>query len=107
MLLWRPSAAAARIMRTGAAAVDLPTPAIVAPDGSPPTPPGAPPRRIGIDRRTFLRGTSATVALLAAAPAVAPAACTAASIRGVPVPALRPEPWDDGTFWDDGTGWIP
>jgi hypothetical protein len=106
MLLRRPSAAAARIMRTGAAAMDLPTPA-VAPDGSPPTPSGAPPRRIGIDRRTFLQGASATATLLAVASAVAPAACTAASIRGVPVPALRPEPWDDGTFWDDGTGWIP
>jgi hypothetical protein len=87
--------------------MDVPAPTTV-PDEPALKPPVAPSQWIEIDRRTFLRGTSATAVLLAAS-AIARTAGAAAPVRA-PVPVPKPrrgEPWDDGTLWDDGTGWIP
>jgi hypothetical protein len=57
--------------------------------------------RVELSRRALLQVTAATVLL-----APASVATSARTRAPAPMPMVKAEAWDDGTFWDDGTGWV-
>jgi hypothetical protein len=58
--------------------------------------------RIELSRRALLEHFTAAAVLLATV-----SVATLGRARGpAPMPGVKPEAWDDGTFWDDGRGWV-